>query len=48
VFGIDGEPIAVEDGVAPDLALTRFANACIAGSLSRKDARIGGAIKIDE
>jgi hypothetical protein len=38
----------VEGVEAPERALTRFAKACIAGSLSRNDARIGGAINIEE
>ena len=33
---------------APLRAATRFAKACIAGSRSRKVARIGGAMKIEE
>jgi hypothetical protein len=48
MIGTD-EPCEVADATnPPERALTRFASACIAGSLSRSDAKIGGAMKIDE
>jgi hypothetical protein len=47
-MGLDEPCEGVDETTPPDRALTRLASACIAGSLSRNDAKIGGAMKIEE